>query len=234
MRRGRLEHHGADRHLRRKDSGADETRCSGSDRHRGSADRRSGSIDRRRGSIDRRSGSTDRRSGSTDRRSESTDRRSGSAEQGDISAVRRSSSIDRKSGSSERRSGSIDRRRDRSKGKERISIQDSVSSSSEFPRRRKSVERTKGSTSLDPEMLSNNPLKAVYRPSPDDSRPEIRSLPTPPAASKGMSTRFRRLKVSIEDQVTQQTSVDVLYSDRMPRPGLSRHNMALPKAPDCK
>jgi len=157
-----------------------------------------------------RSGSTDRRSGSTDRRSGSTDRRSGGAQ--------------------DRRSGS----RDRGKGKEKLSKTNSVSSSSEFPRRRKSKERAKGSVSLDPELL-NNPLKSVYRPpSADDSRPEIRALPTPPAASRGMSSRFRRLKVSIEDQVTQQSSVDVLYSDRMPRPGLSRHNVTLPKAPDCK
>ena len=149
---------------------------------------------------------------------------------------RRSGSRDRRSGSHDRRSGSHDRRsasRDRAKGKEKLSKNNSVSNSSEFPRRRKSVERTKGSVSMDPELLSN-PLKAIYRPPAEDSRPEIRALPTPPAAAKGMSTRFRRLKVSIEDQVSQQSSVDVLYSDRMPRPGLSRHNVTLPKAPDCK
>ncbi|KAL5271872.1 hypothetical protein ACHWQZ_G000163 [Mnemiopsis leidyi] len=216
--RGRRDHHPASKHLLRKDSGSDDTRRSGGDRHRGLGERRSGSTDRRSGSTDRRSGSVDRRNGSTDGHNGSFD---------NISTSRRSSSIDR-------RSGSIERRSDRSKGKERISKHDSVSNSSEFPRRRKSVERTKGSTSLDPEMLSSNPLRSVYRPSSGDSRPEIRSLPTPPAVSKGMSSRFRRLKVSIEDQVSQQASVDVLYSDRMPRPGLSRHSLAMPKAPDCK
>jgi len=140
-----------------------------------------------------------------------------------------------RSNSDRRRSGSRDRRsssRDRSKGKEKLSKKTSVSSSSEFPKRRKSVERSKGSVSLDPDLLSN-PIKAIYRPTIEDSRPEIRALPTPPAVSRGMSSRFRRLKVSIEDQVSQQTSVDVLYNDKMPRPGLSRHTVTVPKAPDC-
>ena len=177
---------------------------------------------------------------------------------GSGSREQRSGSQDRRSASHDRRSGSLDRRSsDRSKGKEKLSKMNSVSSSSELPRRRKSVERTKGSVSLDPELLSNprsptellsnprsptellsnprSPLNAIYRPtSGDSSRPEMRALPTPPAAGKVMSSRFRRLKVSIEDQVTQQSTVDVLYSDRMPRPGLNRHSMALPKAPAGK
>jgi len=103
----------------------------------------------------------------------------------------------------------------------------------------------------------NSPIKATFRPQEADVilerfNPQMemkRSLPTPPISpantptegqpqppgggarnpSGGLSSRFRRLKVSVEDQVAHQATVDVLYSDKMPRPGLSRHTLAVPR-----
>eukprot|EP00116_Pleurobrachia_bachei_P004348 sb/3464610/ len=51
-------------------------------------------------------------------------------------------------------------------------------------------------------------------------RPQIGRSPD---GSGGMSTRFRKIRASIEDTVMQQSTIDRLYSDRMPKPGLPRH-----------
>ena len=113
--------------------------------------------------------------------------------------------------------------------------------------------RTLMSNSYDSKQRSS-PIKATFRPQEADVilerfNPQMemkRSLPTPPISpantpseghpqphgarnSGGLSSRFRRLKVSVEDQVAHQATVDVLYSDKMPRPGLSRHTLAVPR-----
>jgi len=118
--------------------------------------------------------------------------------------------------------------------------------------------RTLMSNSYDSKNVArNSPIKATFRPQEADVilerfNPQMemkRSLPTPPISpantptegqpqppgggarnpSGGLSSRFRRLKVSVEDQVAHQATVDVLYSDKMPRPGLSRHTLAVPR-----
>lgn len=117
-----------------------------------------------------------------------------------------------------------------SKGKEKLVKAYSTSTSSEFPKRRTPEINSPTSISLEsPTRLTpTSPIRGVISPSSDK-----RALPTPPSSGKSMSTRFRRLKVSIEDQVAQQSAVDVLFSDRMPKPGLSRHTMAVSKQGDC-
>ena len=103
----------------------------------------------------------------------------------------------------------------------------SNSSTTEYLKRRTAERSTKKS---DPGLGSKRgvPVRAVYRPADVTNSPssELRTLPSPPGG--GGPGRSRRLRVSIEDQVAQQATADVLFSERMPKPGLSRHNNAPP------
>ena len=73
--------------------------------------------------------------------------------------------------------------------------------------------------------IKRDEIKSKYRPAkPSDVQPK------PPSSSPTkLNPRFRRLKVSIEDRVQQQQTIDVLYNDRMPRPVLNRHNYTVPR-----
>ena len=116
----------------------------------------------------------------------------------------------------------------------------SNSSSFEFPKRHSEHRRAdeRSIKSLDSGLggQPSSPVRAIYRPG-DLNKKDVRTLPSPPArgtlpsppaGGKTMSTRFRRLKVSIEEQVGQQATVDVLFNERMPKPGISRHTEAPP------
>lgn len=134
----------------------------------------------------------------------------------------------------------------------KVKYQENVSKSLDQPQ--VSKVRTITSNSYDSKNTRGAPIKATFRPQEADVilerfNPQMemkRSLPTPPISpantptdaqpqppgarnSGGLSSRFRRLKVSVEDQVAHQATVDVLYSDKMPRPGLSRHTLAVPR-----
>ena len=220
-------------------------------RHRdGSQDRhRDGSQDRHRdGSQDRhRDGSQDRRAprdGSRERRV-----RDGSQERSHRSGSYESSGS---SNSSIKASRKIVRSPNIEKDS-KVKYQEKASVSKSLDQPQIAKVRTLMSNSYDSKQRSS-PIKATFRPQEADVilerfNPQMemkRSLPTPPISpantpseghpqphgarnSGGLSSRFRRLKVSVEDQVAHQATVDVLYSDKMPRPGLSRHTLAVPR-----